>query len=179
ADPEPTVRFCQMLEACGIDGLTIHGRLPEKFYSGPVAVDIIRAVRENLKIPVTANGGIFNQSDADALASATGCDRLMVARGVLGNPWLFRELLHGVPAAPSHEEILEAVESHVMEMAEFYGEQSGMILSRKLIQSYLCGRGYRHSLRAKATYLSTLSDFQVFLRELTESPPVPEYVNAH
>ena len=178
-DPEPTVRFCQDLEACGIEGLTIHGRLPEKFYSGAVAVDVIKAVRESLKIPVTANGGIFSLADADALAMATGCERLMVARGALGNPWIFRELLQGIPAAPSHGEILEAVESHVREMAEFYCEQSGMILSRKLIQSYLCGRGYRHSLRAKATYLSTLSDFQGFLRELRESPPVPEYVNAH
>jgi len=178
SDPEPTVRFCQMLEACGIDGLTIHGRLPEKFYSGPVAVGIIKVVRENLKIPVTANGGIFSKADADALALATGCDRLMVARGALGNPWIFRELLQGQPAPPSHEEILEAVGSHVNEMVEFYGEQSGMILSRKLIQSYLCGRGYRHSLRAQATYLATVADFRAFLRDLAASPPVPEFVNA-
>lgn len=173
-DPEPTIRFCQSLEACGIQGLTIHGRQAEKFYSGPVAFDIIRAVRENLKIPVTANGGIFCLKDAEELAEKTGCQQLMVARGAIGNPWIFRELIQQDFTKPTHEEIYATMHQHVLEMITLYGEQRGVIKARKIMLSYLVGRRYRRKLRAEAVHISTREDFESFYDAVRKEGPVPE-----
>ncbi len=94
-DPEPTVTFALALQEAGIQALTIHGRVLKAIYAGPVAAHVIRAVREALRIPVIANGGVFDAATAAALRTSTGCSRIMVARGTIGNPWIFRELEGG------------------------------------------------------------------------------------
>jgi len=170
-DPEPTVRFCQALEGIGIDGLTIHGRLPGKVYSGPVAFAVIRAVREAVKIPVCGNGGIFSQADAEKLLAETGCQRLMIARGAIGNPWIFRELLEQDSNPPSHQEICSMMFFHLEQMRDFYGEERAMILGRKIVQSYLVGRGYRRSLRHQAVSIVSWQDFLEFHRQVTAEEP--------
>ncbi|NLF93498.1 MAG: tRNA-dihydrouridine synthase family protein [Oligosphaeraceae bacterium] len=172
-DPEPTVRFCLALQSCGIDSLTLHGRLAERIYSGPVAGDIIRAVRAALSIPVCANGGIFSRQDAVALAQATGCTRLMVARGAIGNPWLFRSLCQGQDAAPpTHADVCAQLYEHVEQLRAFYGPERSMILARKTILSYLVGRGYRRSLRAQATSISSWEEFRRFFRCVVSEGPL-------
>ena len=100
-DTDMTVSFCRRLEKEGVEGLIIHGRLASKVYSGPVAMDVISAVREAVSIPVIANGGVFSVADAEALRDGTGCRRVMVARGAIGNPWIFRSLLEGHDVVPT------------------------------------------------------------------------------
>jgi tRNA-dihydrouridine synthase B len=170
-DPEPTVRFCEALAGVGIDGLTIHGRLAGKVYSGPVAYSVIKAVREALKIPVCANGGIFSRADALRLAAETGCQRLMVARGAIGNPWIFQELQAEEYTPPSHQEICEVMHEHLQQMRDFYGEELAMVIGRKIVQSYLVGRGYRRSLRHQAVQICSWQDFQEFHRQVAEEGP--------
>ena len=180
-DPEPTVKLAQDLEQIGIDGLTIHGRLASKVYSGPVAVEVIRAVRETLHIPVTANGGIFNRGDAEWLAEQTGCSSLMVARGAIGNPWIFRELIQGDDTPPTHREIMEEMQEHVGGMVEMYGEPQGMVLARKIILGYVCGRGYPRALRANVGQIATWGQFMDFCRQLDAAtatePSIPPGIN--
>ena len=148
-NPESTIRLAQQLEAIGVQGLAIHGRLARMVYSGPVHTEIIRAVRESVHIPVTANGGIFTLEDACELSEATGCSRVMVARGCIGVPWIFRDIATGTVLPVSREELLEVMTEHVDQMVQEYGEKSAMILSRKIISSYLSGRGFPHELRAQ------------------------------
>lgn len=171
-DPDATVRFCLALQDCGIDGLTIHGRLPQRIYAGPVAMAVIKAVREALSIPVTANGGIFTAADADALATGSGCDRLMVARGAIGNPWLFRELIQGLAAAPTHAEICAMLLQQVAGMVELYGEERAFLAGRKIILSYLCGRGYRRRLRAQMAIVKTMAEFLAVFRQIEAEGPL-------
>jgi tRNA-dihydrouridine synthase B len=171
-DPEPTVTFCKRLVDLGVEGITIHGRLASKIYSGPVATEVIRAVRESVSVPVTANGGIFSIDDANALADATGCNRLMFARGSLGNPWIFRELISGAPYRPAHLELCEVMQRHIVGMMEMYGERTGLLLARKIIVAYLRGRGYSKYFRIKAGLLSTRDEFDTFMQELRVKGPV-------
>ena len=89
-DPGRHWHLCQELEKIGVEGIAIHGRLASRIYSGPVAFSVIRAVREGLRIPLTANGGIMDVATCGELHEGTGCDRLMVARGAIGGPWIFK-----------------------------------------------------------------------------------------
>ena len=169
-DPEPTIRLAQQLEAIGVQGIAIHGRLARMLYSGPVHTRIIRAVRENVHIPVTANGGIFTLEDARRLAEETGCERVMVARGTIGVPWIFRDIATGTVLPVSREELLETMTYHVEEMVREYGEKGAMILSRKVISSYLSGRGFPHELRAQVVKVATWQDFVDLRTQLAVCP---------
>lgn len=169
-EPDVTVELARRLEAVGIDGLTIHGRLARMVYSGPVQTAVIRAVRENLRIPVTANGGIFSVEDARRLSRETGCERLMVARGALCNPWIFKSINEGVNYAPSRPELIDTMCDHVWLMVQEYGEQSAMILGRKVISDYLHGRGFHHELRAQVVRLASWREFVDFVEILRAAP---------
>lgn len=168
--PEPTIQLAQQLEAIGVQGLAIHGRLARMLYSGPVHTQIIRAVRENVKIPVIANGGIFSLEDAQRLSQETGCERVMVARGTIGVPWIFRDIATGTILPVSQEELLDVMTEHVDQMVQEYGEKGAMILSRKIISSYLGGRGFPHELRAQVVNIATWQDFATLRSKLTICP---------
>ena len=173
-DPAPTVAFARRLEAAGISALTVHGRTWKRVYAGPVAAGIIRAVREALRVPVIANGGIFSREDGLRLAAATGCDRLMVARGAIGNPWIFRELREATAPPPTHAEVCEVLREHLAGMVALYGEAGALREGRKIILAYLCGRGYRRTLRAHVSQISTLAQFEAFYRQVcAEEPATP------
>ncbi len=85
------VSLAKRLEKAGAAAIAIHGRTREEYYSGKADWDIIREVREAVNIPVIANGDVFSGADALAIMAHTGCDLVMIARGSLGNPWIFAE----------------------------------------------------------------------------------------
>lgn len=171
-DPEPTVAFARRLVEAGVGSVTIHGRLWQRGYAGPVFAAVIRAVREALPIPVIANGGVFCRDDGLRLAAATGCRTLMAARGAIGNPWLFRELAAGDASPPSHGELCATLRAHIEGMASLYGELAAMRQGRKIILAYLCGRGYRRALRAAVSQISSMADFEALTRQVSaEAPP--------
>ena len=163
--PAPTVELAVGLAELGAKALTVHGRTLEDFYTGPVRADIISAVREAVKpygIPVIANGGVRDRATYDALRNESGCSRIMVAQGAMGNPWIFDELLHCAPPPTLDEWKLE-VRTHVAEMVELYGEKSALRQARKIIHDYLKGRGFAAEYRSRASLLSTFSEFEKWL----------------
>ena len=86
------VEFAKMMEQSGASAVAVHGRTREEYYSGTADWDIIRKVKEAVKIPGIASGDIFTPEDAVRCKNETGCDGLMIARGARGNPWIFRQI---------------------------------------------------------------------------------------
>lgn len=86
--------IARIAEYCGVAAVAIHGRTREQFYSGNADWEIIRKVKEAVKIPVIGNGDIFKPEDAAKMMEQTGCDAVMIARGAKGNPWIFSRTLH-------------------------------------------------------------------------------------
>ena len=100
----------------------------------------------------------------------TGCERVMVARGTIGVPWIFRDIATGTILPVSQEELLDVMTEHVDQMVQEYGEKGAMILSRKIISSYLGGRGFPHELRAQVVNIATWQDFIALRSQLTACP---------
>lgn len=168
-DPDATVEFCKRLESTGISALTLHGRIMKVFYSGPVFYSIIKAVRESLKIQVIANGGAMTRESYETLLRETGCTNGMIARGCMGNPWIFDSIqTNRVP--PTMKEFADELELHVRSMLEYYGEDLALRLCRKTILEYLRGRGFPSTLRASVSYLNSVPGFDMFLYEVRRGP---------
>ena len=176
SDPAPTIALVRGLAELGARAVTIHGRVMASFYSGPVRGEIIAACREAVKVQVVANGGIMSGEDCRNLRRDTGCDAVMVARGMMGNPWLFREIADGekfVP--PALTEWAELMRFQVEEMTALYGESAGMCMARKIVLDYLRGRGFGGAVKNRAARLRTLAEFRAFAAELETNGPAPSY----
>ena len=83
-----------MAEKAGVSAITIHGRTRTEMYSGKVDLDIIKKVKESVKIPVIGNGDIVDEESALKMFEYTGVDGIMIGRGTFGNPWIFKRIKH-------------------------------------------------------------------------------------
>jgi tRNA-dihydrouridine synthase B len=140
-----------LAEDAGIDGLFIHGRTKLQGYGGDVDYKVIKEVKEALKIPVIASGDIFSQQLIKRMFDDTGCDGVAVARGCLGNPWIFNA------EKPQKKEVIRVMLEHLSGCIDFYGERNGVMMFRKFFCWYTKGfRKIRH-LREKSSRAKTQS----------------------
>lgn len=164
-DPDPTLKLCRGLVDCGAQALTVHGRVKKAFYSGPVYFDIIKAVREAFpEIEVIANGGVHSVASYEEIKRRTGCTRVMLATGAMGNPWIFRQLRdpeNYTPPAP--EEWRSIIEEQTLGMVELYGDECAYRHGRKIFHDYLKGRGFNGALRAVASSTANAADLAEWL----------------
>jgi tRNA-dihydrouridine synthase B len=141
------VENARRIEAAGASAICVHGRTRMQMYSGRADRDIIRAVKESVSIPVIGNGDIFDTESCRAMFEETGCDAVMIARGSLGNPWIFKSLLEGKDYIPTVSERLDTVREHFGMMLEEKGEYVAVRLMRKHIGWYIKGMYGAASLR--------------------------------
>lgn len=142
-DPKECLDFVRVVEDAGAELITIHGRTKKQAYSGYSDWDIIRQARERVSVPVLANGDIFTPEDVKKVLEVTRCDGVLIARGGLGNPWIFSRteamLKTGeVPSEPTLEERLRVMLEHAERHVEHYGER-GIVTFRKHLSWYLKG----------------------------------------
>ena len=142
-------------EQCGIAALAVHGRTRSDQYDGAAEYDTIRAVKQSVKIPVTANGDIGSPEKARFVLDYTGCDALMFGRAAQGRPWIFREIAHFLEtgkhlASPTYTEIHAIATAHLHDLHDFYGDYKGIRIARKHIGWYLAslpgGSEFRHDM---------------------------------
>ena len=150
------------MEDNGAAMVAVHGRTRAMLYSGTADWDYIRKVKEQLSIPVIANGGIVSPETAEVMRRETGCSRLMLAQGAMGNPWLFDKIEKNA-SDPTLEEWKEIVHGHIVDMISLYGEEVAMRSARKIVHDYLKGRGFPSGLRAEASALAALKDLDRLL----------------
>ena len=149
------INIARIAEQCGIQALAVHGRTRSDLYDGAAEYDTIRAVKQSVTIPVTANGDIDSPEKAKIVFAYTGCDAVMIGRAAQGRPWIFREIAHYLEtgkylAAPSLVEIHAIASRHLQELHNFYGDYKGVRIARKHIGWYLAdlpgGKDFRFEM---------------------------------
>ena len=158
------VEIARIAESCGVSAVAVHGRTRAQFYSGKADWDIIRQVKEAVKIPVIGNGDIFTPEDAKRMLYETGCDGLMIARGAKGNPWIFSRTLHYLETGellgpPDKEELKETILLHAQLQIQFKGEYLGLCEMRKHLSWYTVGLPHSSSLRNDVNQTETWEAF--------------------
>ena len=149
----------------GASAVCVHGRTRSQYYSGTVDKGIIKDVKDALKIPVIASGDVTDAVSGMEMLKETGCDMVMIGRGALGNPWIFRELdaaYRGeeIPSRPSDEERIAMMIRHLEMLCDLKGEITGVKEFRKYIMRYTKGMRGAASMRRRANDSVSLRDMK-------------------
>ena len=147
------VEIAKIAEASGAAAVTVHGRTREQYYSGKADWNIIRQVKEAVRIPVIGNGDVDSPLKAKELLEKTNCDGIMIGRAARGNPWLFHQIQAYLETGmeeprPSVEEVRHMMLRHALIQGEYRGDYTGIREMRKHISWYTAG--YPHSARLRA-----------------------------
>ncbi len=162
--------IARIAEASGAAAVAVHGRTREQFYAGKADWDIIRQVKEAVKIPVIGNGDVDSPQKAKELLEQTGCDGVMVGRAARGNPWIFRRITEYLKEGvllppPEKEEVLAMMLRHTRMQVEKKGEYLGIREMRKHISWYTAGFPNSARLRAAVNQTETYEEMKNLLTE--------------
>lgn len=145
--------------------MAVHGRTRQQYYSGSADWDIIRQVKEKVKIPVIGNGDITCGADAAAMFEQTGCDAVMIGRAARGNPWIFREIAAYLENgagfdAPTDKEVREMILRHAKLLIQYKGEYTGIREMRKHFAWYTAGFPHSSMLRNRVNFIESFEELE-------------------
>jgi tRNA-dihydrouridine synthase B len=167
------VEVAKAVEQAGARAVTVHGRTARQLYSGQADWSIIKRVKEAVSIPVIGNGDVDSPQAAKRLLEETGCDGVMIGRGALGNPWVFREVSHFLAtgrelAGPGAEERINVAIEHLLHLVNYKGEVVGVREMRKHAAWYIKGLPGAAEMRNVVNEQTTLDGMESALRGFLE-----------
>jgi nifR3 family TIM-barrel protein len=168
----------RIAQDAGCAAIALHGRTAAQHYSGAADWGSIARLKGHVEIPVLGNGDIWEAADALRLMERTGADGVVVGRGCLGRPWLFRDLAAAfaglpAPALPSLGEVAAMIRRHAELLADLLGEDRGLRDMRKHMAWYLKGFAVGPEVRAPLGMVSTLARLDALLARLDPAQPFP------
>jgi len=157
------VEIAKIAEECGASMITIHGRTRQEYYSGKSDLNIIKKVKENVKIPVIGNGDIVDEISAKKMFETTGVDGIMIGRGAIGNPWIFRNLIKYFKTGEKQQVIfpkdrLKVIIEHIELLVQEKGEWIAVHEIRKHINYYIKKLPEATKVRQKINEIETKKD---------------------
>ena len=162
----------RIIEASGAAMLTVHARTREQMYEPGVDRSVITAVKQAVSIPVLGNGDIYTAADALSMMAETGCDGVMIARGAMGNPWVFSEICAALDGRdftlPSASERFEVALAQVREMITEKGKRVGVAEAKKHLSWYCHGMEGAAAARSRLMQAVSYDELAAILREMGE-----------
>jgi len=149
------VNRAKLIEDSGADIITVHGRTVKQMYKGQTNYDEIAKIKSSLSIPVLANGDIDSYQKAREVLDYTKCDGVMIGRGAIGHPWIFKEIKEN--RTITNEEKKEVIIEHFKAIIEWYGDY-GVILFRKHLHTYSKGYKGASEFRVKVNKIENSDD---------------------
>ena len=169
--PVDPVEIAKIMEDSGAAAIAVHGRTRQQYYAGQADWETIRKIKEAVSIPVIGNGDVDSPEKAEALLKETGCDAVMIGRGVRGIPWIFRELNHYFLTGeklspPSIQEVREMILRHARMQIEKKGEFTGIREMRKHVAWYTAGMRHSAGLRRESNLIADYQELEALLSRL-------------
>ena len=160
----------KIIEDAGASMITVHARTREQMYEPGVDRSVITAVKRAVSIPVLGNGDIYTAADALSMMAETGCDGVMIARGAMGNPWVFSEICAALDGRdytpPPMAERFEVALEQVREMIAEKGERIGVAEAKKHLSWYCHGIDGAAAARGRLMQATSFDELAVILREM-------------
>lgn len=166
--------LAKICEANGASMITVHGRTKVQMYSPGINYDIIKEVKDSVSVPVIGNGDVTDAKSALMMIEKTGCDAVMVGRGALGKPWVFREINHffetgEILPEPSISDRMDVLKKHISKLVEYKGEYIAMREARKHAAWYVKGIRGAAAYRAEIGKINTFSDLEELIGKISDS----------
>ena len=176
-DDDRFLQIARIAGDCGAGAITVHGRTRKQMYQGFSNHEAIRRVKEVASIPVIGNGDIRSGQDAKRMIEDTGCDGVMLARGALGNPWIYREVEQyletgTVPPPPTTAERAEVLREHFRCQRELYGDTIACHVIRRVVHWFVKGSPGAAQLREKGSHIETPEQFEELVALYARTPPI-------
>lgn len=160
----------KIIEKSGASAITIHGRTRSEFYSGKANLDLIKRVKEAVNIPVIGNGDVIDGISAKEMFEKTGVDGIMIGRGTLGNPWVFKHIIHYLETgenlpSESNEEKLATIIKHFNLLLEEKGEYTAVREIRKHVAWYVKNMKDASKFKCEVNKIEKAEDFIKAVKE--------------
>ena len=166
------VEIAQLAEKAGASAVAVHGRTRAQGYTGTADNKYIKMVKDAVSIPVIGNGDIRTVDDAKRMLIETGCDAVMIGRGLLGRPFFLTELRNGLEGKyfkePSYEERLQLCYDYAKRLCDYEGEYNGIPMMRGMAGWYLTGMPYAAHYKNLLTQVNSLQEIEEILKEYAD-----------